>query len=140
VQTFLAWIQALAQTLGAPGLFLVAFLDSSFLSLPQIFERYGVLAVLVPAILPPPAPFKLFVILAGVARLSPWKFVTAVAVGRGIRYFAEGLLAVWYGERALVFMNTHGREVSLWFGLTVLVAGLAYVFWHRRSRAATATQ
>jgi membrane protein YqaA with SNARE-associated domain len=194
VQNFIDWIQGVAQALGAPGLFVIAFLDSSFVSLPQIndlllvlsvtrsphlmplyvlmstlgslagcvvmygigrkggdallrrrfkgghtaramalFDRYGVLAVLVPALLPPPAPFKLFVVLAGVARVSPTKFVMAVVIGRGIRYVAEGLLAVWYGEQALEFMKLHGREVSLWFGLAVLVAGLLYVVWRARS-------
>ena len=197
MHTFITWLQGVAQTLGAPGLFVIAFLDSSFLSLPQIndlllvlsvtraphlmplyaamstlgsiagcvvmyyvgrkggealmrrrfregrgaralalFDRYGVLAVTVPALLPPPAPFKLFVILAGVARISLTKFIVAVAIGRGIRYFAEGLLAVWYGERALEFMRVHGREVSLWFGLAVLCLGLLYVVWRARTRAA----
>jgi membrane protein YqaA with SNARE-associated domain len=198
VHTFITWIQGLAQTLGAPGLFVIAFLDSSFLSLPQIndlllvlsvtrspelmllyvamstlgsiagcvvmyyvgrkggealmrrrfkgrgaramalFDRYGVLAVTVPALLPPPAPFKLFVILAGVARVSLGKFVVAVAIGRGIRYLAEGLLAVWYGERALEFIRDHGREVSLWFGLAVLGLGVIYVVWRARTNKRSA--
>ena len=98
-----------------------------------LFERYGVLAVTVPALLPPPAPFKVFVILAGVARISLAKFVLAVAIGRGIRYVAEGLLAVWYGERALEFIRAHGREVSLWSGLAVLGLGILYVVWRARA-------
>jgi membrane protein YqaA with SNARE-associated domain len=193
VKTLFAWIQAVAVTLGAPGLFLVAALDSSFLSLPQIndlllvvsvtrqpelmplyaamstlgslagcfimygigrkggdallkrrfsgprtaralalFNRYGMLAVLVPAILPPPAPFKIFVILAGAARMSPWTFALAIILGRGFRYVGEGLLAVWYGERALVFIQAHGREAALVVGLAVLAGGVAYVLWQRR--------
>lgn len=196
MKTFIAWIQGVAEALGAPGLFVIAFLDSSFVSLPQIndlllvlsvtraphlmvlyasmatlgsvagclvmyvigrkggdallrsrfkgrhsaralalFERYGVLAILVPALLPPPAPFKLFVVLAGVARVSRTKFIVAVAVGRGIRYFGEGLLAVWYGERALEFMEANGRTVSLWLGGLVLVGGVLFVLWRRRRPA-----
>ena len=183
VKSFLTWIQALAASLGAPGLFLVAALDSSFLSLPQVndlllilsvtrhpewmplyasmstlgslagcfvmygigrkgeealirkrfsgprsqralalFNRFGMLAVLVPAILPPPAPFKIFVILAGASRMNPWTFAIAVVLGRGFRYFGEGLLTVWYGERALAFLQENGRQVALWTGLTVLGA------------------
>jgi uncharacterized membrane protein YdjX (TVP38/TMEM64 family) len=38
---------------------------------------------LIPAILPPPAPFKIFVLLAGLAGISPAKFVTAILIGRG---------------------------------------------------------
>ena len=187
MKTFIAWIQAVALGLGAPGLFVVAFLDSSFLSLPQIndlllivsvaraphlmplyaamatlgsiagctvmydigrkggeallrrrfngphserairlFARYGMLAVIVPAILPPPAPFKIFVLLAGVARMSLPQFWIAVAVGRGVRYFGEGLLAVWYGERAMDFLETHGRGIALSVGLPCWPAALAY--------------
>src|SRR4051812_12320698 len=125
---FVAWLQSTALALGALGLLIVGFLDSSFLSLPEINDllviwmvtqhksrmllyagaatlgsvvgclalyyigrkggdalvrkrfstervdralaavrRHGVLAVLIPSLLPPPAPFKIFVLLAGVA-------------------------------------------------------------------------
>ena len=60
----------------------------------ETFRRYGLLSVLVPSILPPPTPFKIFVLAAGVSRVPLWHFVTAIAIGRGIRYFGEGLLAV----------------------------------------------
>jgi len=183
-------IQAVALALGAPGLLLVTFLDSSVLSLPEIadllvismvtahktrligialsatvgsiagclllyylgkkggeafvrkrfssarvdrtlatFQRYGVIAVLIPSLLPPPAPFKVFVLLAGVAEISPAKFTTAVAIGRGARYFIEGLLAVRYGDRAMVFIHDHGTKAAL-IVVALLLAGLAvYVAW-----------
>ncbi len=62
-------------------------------------QRYGVLAVLIPSLLPPPAPFKIFVLLAGVAEIPVARFSIALLIGRGVRYLARGLLAVWYGER-----------------------------------------
>ena len=64
-----------------------------------LFQKYGLLAVAVPSILPPPVPFKIFVLAAGVARVPPLDFLVAVALGRGVRYFGEALLALWYGER-----------------------------------------
>jgi len=66
---------------------------------------HGVMAVLVPSVLPPPAPFKPFVLLAGVADISVTRFTVAILIGRGARYFIEGLLALWYGERALSFIR-----------------------------------
>ncbi len=48
---------------------------------------------MIPALLPPPAPFKLFVLAAGVAKVRPLQFVTAIAVARGARYLALGVLA-----------------------------------------------
>ena len=182
-----AWVQAFALSIGGPGLFIIAFLDSSFLSLPEINDllvvlaviehparmpfyalmatlgsiagclvlygvgrrsgqsfvkrrfggprmqramdlsrRYGVLAVAVPAILPPPAPFKVFVLLAGVARVPLYQFVSAIAVGRGVRYFGEGWLAVQYGEEAVRFIEENSRSVSIALGLLVLVGGVMY--------------
>ena len=195
---FVAWVQAFALGLGAPGLFLVALLDSSFISLPEIvdillvwmttrhkslmvvyaaaatlgsilgslvvyiigrkgdqfiakrvsadriertlgaFRRFGVMAVMIPSMLPPPMPFKPFVLLAGAAGISTSRFIMAVGLGRGIRYFGEGLLAEWYGDAALQFLETNGKIISL--GLTaVLVVGLVgYVLWQKARTKALA--
>src|SRR3954470_6828576 len=78
-----------------------------------LYKRHGLLALMVPALLPPPAPFKLFVLMAGVAQLRPLAFVTAIAVARGVRYVALGFLAIRYGDAALELMQTHGRQVGL---------------------------
>src|SRR5471030_325424 len=171
---FVARIRTLALALGGPGLFLVAFLDSSFLPLPGItdvlliitvtrnpsamllyvamtvvgsvigclalwylgkkggealvrkkftgekveqamatLQLNGVMAVLVPCLLPPPSPFKIFILLAGVVGISATRLATAIAIGRGIRYLALGLLAVTYGERAMAYMSENGTTVSL---------------------------
>ena len=63
-----------------------------------LYRRHGVLALMVPALLPPPAPFKLFVLAAGLAEVRPWQFVWAIAVARGARYLALGVLAMYYGD------------------------------------------
>jgi len=196
----IAWAQGLVISFGGPGLFVVSFLDSSFLSLPEINDilvvwmvtqhkerlvyyvsmatlgsivgcftlywlawkggeafvrkrfksasverametvrRYGLLALLVPSILPPPAPFKVFVILAGVVRVRPLSFAVAIGVGRGLRYFVEGLLAVWYGDMALHYIDEHGSQVALWAAILVLLGGLAAVWWRRRRPATAAS-
>ena len=184
---------ALAETLGAPGLFLVAALESSFLSLPQIndllvvfmvtkhkhlllyyafmatlgsvlgclalytvarkggeaflrkrfkashidrglrlFQKYGLLVVIVPALLPPPAPFKIFVLLAGVAAVPVWQFVTAVFIARFVRYFGEGLLAVWYGDEAAKFIKENTAEAGLVLAGIALIVGVGWILWKRR--------
>ena len=191
---FVDWIQSFALALGGPGLFIIGFLDSSFLSLPEIndlllvwmvtqhkarmpyyalaamlgsvagclvlyyvgrvseqwvarrfspermertmktFQRYGVMAVLIPSLLPPPAPFKVFVLLAGVAGIRVRSFVLAIAIGRGIRYFGEGLLAVWYGDRAIDFIEANGRPIALAL-VTLAVIGLAAYLLRKRAQA-----
>lgn len=194
MQRLLAWVQASATALGGPGLFVIAFLDSSFLSFPEvvdlliiwlvtahkervvyyallptlgsmagcfalylvgrrggeaflrrrlserhvdralrIFQRYGLLAVAVPSLLPPPVPFKPFVLVAGVAGVRPWDFLLAVGIGRGIRYFGAAFLALWYGERAAQFIHDNARPVSLGLAAAALAFGLGWV-WLRRKR------
>ena len=102
-----------------------------------LYQRHGLLAVVVPALLPPPMPFKLFVLLAGAARVSPWKFGAAIAIGRGIRYFGQGYLAVLYGERAVSIVQAHGREVGVGLALAAVAIGVVYyMISKRRSRPA----
>ena len=63
-------------------------------------DRYDVMAVLVTSVLPPPFPFKLFIITAGVFRLNVWRFTIAVGLGRIFRFFLEGYLGARYGAQA----------------------------------------
>ena len=57
-------------------------------------DRYDVVSVLVASLLPPPFPFKLFVVSAGVFRFSVTRFLIAIVVGRGFRFLLEGYLAI----------------------------------------------
>jgi membrane protein YqaA with SNARE-associated domain len=193
MQRLVSWVKGFALALGGPGLFLIALLDSSFLSFPEvvdvliivyvtrnpermiyyallatlgslcgcfllylfgrkggeafvrrrfharhvdralaIFQKYGLLAVAVPAMLPPPIPFKPFVLVAGVARVRPLEFVLAVGLGRGVRYFGEGLLALWYGERAAAFISNNFRFVSLGLATLVLIFGVGWIWYKKR--------
>jgi membrane protein YqaA with SNARE-associated domain len=190
------WIEAFALSIGAPGLFVIAFLDSSFLSFPEVndllivlmvinhpermvlyatmatlgsvagclalyfvgrkgghallqkrfkggtteraanlMRRYGAMALIVPALLPPPAPFKIFVLLGGVANIPLKTFILSIAFGRGVRYFGEGILAVMYGKQALEYIHENSRTVGLALGLLVIVAAVAYYVWKRRRQA-----
>ena len=195
MRDFISRIYGLALALGGPGLFAVAFLDSSFISLPQIndllvvlmvtrdkawmpyyaamatlgsvagcyviyrlaekggdaflrkrlkeghvdralalYKKHGLLALIVPGLLPPPAPFKLFVLAAGLAEVKPSRFVLGVAISRGLRYFALGLLSVYYGDAAMELMRTRGRDVA--FGLVGLIVIAVLAFWLVQRRRA----
>src|SRR4029078_10879438 len=174
MERLVSWVQGFALSLGGPGLFLIAFLDSSFLSFPEVVDllivwltiqhpprmpfyallatlgsvagclalflvarkggdaflrkrlherhveratavvrKYGLLSVLVPSLLPPPAPFQIFVLAAGVAQVRTVDFVLAVAIGRGTRYFGEGVLALWYGERGAGILCADSTTLSV---------------------------
>ena len=190
---FVTWVQGVSVALGGPGLLIIGFLDSSFLSFPMIndllvigmvtrhksflpyyvlmatvgsvlgclalyyvarkggeaflikrfkashieggrklLQKYGLLVVLVPALLPPPAPFKIFVLLAGVAAMPVWQFAAAIFVARIVRYGGEGLLAVYYGDAAGDFLKTHAKEAGLWLPGLALIGGVAWISWQRR--------
>src|SRR5882672_8678369 len=66
-------------------------------------NRNGFLSILVTALLPPPTPFKIFVIAAGALEMPVRTFVFGLLAARGIRFFAEGFLAVKYGDQASGF-------------------------------------
>ena len=88
----------------------------------ELVDRYDVLSVLVASILPPPFPFKLFVITAGVFRLNVVRFALAVAVGRAFRFFLEGFLAVRYGDEAKELLARHYPAVGLGLATLIVVA------------------
>ncbi len=106
----------------------------------RLIQKYGVMTLLIPAILPPPAPFKLFVLLAGVSGVRPVPFVLSIAVGRGVRYIGIGLLTVWYGQQAVTFLQTHGTSVAIAVAVLVAVAvgsWIALRHFRRREPALT---
>lgn len=99
-------------------------------------ERYDVLSVLVASVLPPPFPFKLFVITAGVFRLSVVRFAVAIAVGRAFRFLLEGYLAVRFGDRAEELFKQYFPWIGLGLAALIIVLFLSRVYWKRRRRAA----
>ena len=86
-------------------------------------ERNDFLAVLVASILPPPAPYKVFVLTAGLLRVDPIHFGLAMLVGRGLRFGAEAWLGARYGVQAQDYIRHNLGWASL-AAVTVIV-GLA---------------
>jgi len=100
----------------------------------KAYERFGFLAIGIPAILPPPLPFKIFVATAGALEYPRWKFLLTVMIARSFRYYLEGILAVYYGRRVLLFMKDNGLVIVSIVGTLVLIGLIIYlVVWMRRS-------
>lgn len=90
-------------------------------------DSHAFLSVFIPAILPPPLPFKVFILAEGVFQVPLRTFVLSLLLGRGLRYFAEGILAVLYGDAVLQFLTVHSRSFAL---AVVGVLALLYVVTH----------
>src|SRR5262245_36091491 len=197
VQKIIATILPIAERLGGPGLFLIAAIDASFLSLPEsgdtlvilltiqhpgqwwyyafmsalgsvlgcwviyeiakkgghallqkrlkahhiehglsMFRRYGMLALIVPAMTPPPMPFKLFVLVAGIADVRPLTLCLGVFIGRMIRFGAVGWLAYKYGELATALMHQNLPTILTWLAIGIVVVAVGVVLMRRRRRTA----
>lgn len=85
----------------------------------DLIDRYDVMSVLVASLLPPPFPFKLFVVTAGVFRLNLFRFTLAVAGGRAFRYLLLGYFAARYGEQAKELLARYYPAIGI--GLAVLL-------------------
>jgi len=94
----------------------------------RAYERFGFLAIAVPAVLPPPLPFKIFVATAGTLEYPRWKFLLTVMLARSLRYYVEGILAVIYGRRVLLFMKDNGLVIVSIVASLVLIGLVIYLF------------
>jgi len=175
-------VVAFASGLGAPGLFLISFLDSSVLTFPIIndlllielsmehparmplyafmaslgsvlgcvvlyfiarkggeaifhqkvgkhghairhwVERNGFLGMLIAALLPPPTPFKFFVLAAGVFEVPLFSYISAITIARLFRYFGIGYLAIRYGAGAMPYLVHHKLRVTVFVIALVIVS------------------
>ena len=95
------------------------------------FEKQEFLAMMIPSILPPPTPWKLFVIAAGVFEMKISTFVLSVFVGRVVRNMITAILTIEYGPQIVSIFGRLASQhrVALISGVTVLVAALAYWIW-----------
>jgi membrane protein DedA with SNARE-associated domain len=101
----------------------------------RLFERYGIFTVVIPSILPPPMPFKIFVLSAGVFRLKAMEFFTAVLIGRTIRYSMWGILAVLYGNSVKTYMQQNLNVIGMiLFGGFALAIAVSLLYYMRRVR------
>jgi len=99
------------------------------------FEKQEFLALMVPAFLPPPTPFKLFVFSAGVFEMRIRWFLLAIATGRLIRFAILAVLTVFFGPQIVAEAKdlvAHHLGLTL---LALLAAGLAAYILYRLLRA-----
>lgn len=120
---------------GGQALLRKRFKPESIQRVERAYARFGILAIAVPAILPPPLPFKIFVATAGTLEYPRWKFLLTVMIARSFRYYVEGILAVFYGKQVLLFLKDNGLVILSVVASVVVVGVLIYAIVNRRKRA-----
>ncbi|HEV8589962.1 MAG TPA: VTT domain-containing protein [Pyrinomonadaceae bacterium] len=97
------------------------FSESKQKRVKDLIDRYDVMSVLVASLLPPPFPFKLFVVSSGVFRLNLVRFTLAIAAGRTFRYLLEGYLAARYGEHAKDLLARYYPAIGITLAVLIVV-------------------
>src|SRR2546423_12238024 len=100
---------------------LARFSESKQKRVKDLIDRYDVISVLVASLLPPPFPFKLFVVSSGVFRLNLLRFTLAIAGGRTFRYLLEGYLAARYGEHAKDLLAHYYPSIGIGLAVVIIV-------------------
>jgi membrane protein YqaA with SNARE-associated domain len=98
----------------------------------RLVNEYDFWALLVASVLPPPFPFKVFVLSAGAFRMKLWRFILALVLGRGFRFVMEGVLAVVYGEAAIDVLKVHYPKIGLTVAALILIILLVNTLRKRR--------
>jgi membrane protein YqaA with SNARE-associated domain len=123
---------------GGQALLRKRFRQESIVRVERAYARFGFLAIAIPAILPPPLPFKIFVATAGTLEYPRWKFLLTVMLARSFRYYVEGILAVFYGQRVLLFLKDNGLVIISIIATAALIGFLVYIIINRRRSSALA--
>jgi membrane protein YqaA with SNARE-associated domain len=103
------------------------------------FERHEFWALMFPAMLPPPTPFKLFVLAAAAFEMRFTHFLAAVFAGRFVRFFVLAILTIEFGPQVIHLVGRLAREHVEWVWAGVgLVLALGVITWKRRTRPISA--
>ena len=102
----------------------------------RAYARFGFLALAIPALLPPPMPFKIFVATAGALEYPRWRFIITIMIARSLRYYVEGVLAVFYGEQVIRFLKDNGLMILSVVAAACIIGIIIYLIINRRRAAA----
>ena len=99
------------------------------------FEKHEFWALMFPAILPPPTPFKAVVLAAAASEISLWRFLLAIFTGRFCRFLILGILTLKFGPQVVEFVTHTVAHHFRWVLLGVVVLLVIFLLWRRRNQA-----
>lgn len=150
---FYVVMASLGSTVGSIPLYIIGYLggekvlrkrisEERFLEIHQSFEQHEFWALMFPGMLPPPMPFKIFVLGAAVFEMRFRDFLAAIFAGRFVRFLVLSLLVLWFGPQIVGVVGTVFRRHIYW---VLAAVGFGVVVWlllwwrKRRGRIANPT-
>jgi membrane protein YqaA with SNARE-associated domain len=141
---FYVVMASLGSALGSIPLYIIGYLggekvlrkrisEERFLQIHRSFEQHEFWALMFPGMMPPPMPFKIFVLGAAVFEMRFRDFLAAVFAGRFVRFLVLALLTLWFGPQIVGVMGTIFRQHFSWV-LGAIAGALMVWLLMRRSR------
>jgi membrane protein YqaA with SNARE-associated domain len=133
---------AVGSTLGSIVIYIIGFTGGEILlrkrlsparfeKIHESFDRHEFWALMFPAMLPPPAPFKIFVLAAAAFEMSLPHFLLAVFAGRFLRFLIEALLTLWFGPQIVTLTVSLFAHHFLGILSAVGVILIGWLIWRR---------
>jgi membrane protein YqaA with SNARE-associated domain len=141
---FYVGMASLGSALGSIPLYLIGYAggeavlrkrisEERFLRIHRSFEKHEFWALMFPGMLPPPMPFKIFVLGAAVFEMRFRDFLAAIFAGRFVRFFTLSVLVLWFGPQVVGLAGALFRRHIYWV-LGGVVAGVLTWWLSRRKR------
>src|ERR1700684_2170453 len=142
---FYVVMASLGSALGSIPLYIIGYVggekvlrkrisEERFQRIHRSFEEHEFWALMFPGMLPPPMPFKIFVLGAAVFEMRFRDFLAAVFAGRFVRFLVLSLLTLWFGPQMVGVMGTVVRQHFYWVLLVVVLVALIWLLWWRSKR------
>ena len=146
---FYVLMASLGSVLGSIPLYIIGYLggenvlrkrisEERFLRIHRSFEQHEFWALMFPAMLPPPMPFKIFVLGAAIFEMRFRDFLVAMFAGRFVRFLLLSLLTLWFGKEIMEVVGGLFRQHFYLVAAIVVFSGLL-VWLLRRNKVARET-
>lgn len=141
---FYVVMASLGSALGSIPLYIIGYLggekvlrkrisEARFQSIHHSFEQHEFWALMFPGMLPPPMPFKIFVLGAAVFEMRFRDFLAAIFAGRFVRFLVLSLLTLWFGQQIVGIIGALVRR-HLWLLVGAIAGGVLIWLVMRQSR------
>jgi membrane protein YqaA with SNARE-associated domain len=146
---FYVLMASLGSTVGSIPLYIIGYVggekvlrkrisEERFLQIHRSFEQHEFWALMFPGMLPPPMPFKIFVLGAAVFEMRFRDFLAAIFAGRFVRFLVLSLLTLWFGPQIVGLLGMVFRQHFYWV-VAVFALGIVIwlAWWSKRPRGAS---